>query len=488
MDNQGKVQFWNKASEIIFGWKSTEVIGQYPPFIKPEHIPEFNRLFLRVMNGQPTKSLEITRTRKDNTSVTLSLSTAPLFDESGNISGQVAICEDLTQRKNLESENEKLANQINQIQKMESIGRLAGGIAHDFNNLLVPISGYAEMAKHEAAPESELAFYLSEIEKAAERAANLTRQILAFSRQQILEFKIINLNELIDNFKKMLGRLIGENIQIEFEKCESLQSVLADPGQLEQVLLNLIINARDAIPLGGILTIETDNISLDDDYCQPRNLVPGDYVLLAVSDTGTGMTEEIREHIFEPFFTTKPKGEGTGLALATVFGIVKQHNGQVWINSEPGQGTTFKIFLPASNSISSAFSKAKISAQNASGHETILVTEDESNVRSIISKTLINYGYRVIETESAEQAIEQSQRFEASIDLLLTDVILTEMNGRELSKIIKKQHPVCKVLFMSGYTNDIIAQHGVPDAGVNFIQKPFTLDDLVQKIRSILDT
>ncbi len=371
---------------------------------------------------------------------------------------------------------------------MEAIGQLTSGIAHDFNNILVPIIGYVELGMMELSPDSKLYADLTRVRKAADRAANLIRQILAFSRKQVLEMKTFDLNEVIAEFEKMLQRVIQEDITLQVGLESSLHPVKAYQGQLEQILMNLAVNAGDAMPEGGKLIIETSNIILDERYTEKHAEVsPGSYVMLAISDTGHGMDVETRQHIFEPFFTTKERGKGTGLGLATVFGIVKQHNGHIWVYSEPDKGTTFKIYLPQAEGITQIVDPAAtVEPASIYGTETVLVVEDEEMVRELACETLEAYGYSIIEAKSPTDSLQLAANYKAPIHLLLTDVIMPEMNGGELYKKLTIIRPDIKVLYMSGYTDNVIVHHGVLDEGVHFLQKPFTIHDLTRKVRIVL--
>ncbi|MFO7541067.1 MAG: response regulator [Chloroflexota bacterium] len=400
----------------------------------------------------------------------------------------LVVCQDITKRKQLEAENEQLTAQFYQAQKMDSLGRLAGGIAHDFNNLLVPILGYTELNLRKLAPESRLYTNLTQIKEAAERAANLTRQILAFSRQQVLELQLLDLNVIIDEFEKMLQRLIGEDIELKTILSSPLDLIKADKGQIEQVLMNLAVNSRDAMPTGGKLAFETANVFLDEAYFKKHTseLVPGHYVMLAVSDTGQGMDAETRKRIFDPFFTTKESGKGTGLGLATVFGIIKQHQGHIWVYSELGQGTTFKIYLPKAKETRQPSTPTTEAPTSIYGTETVLVVEDNEIVRKLVCETLEAHGYDVIEAQSPSECLEYASGKD-SVHLLLTDVIMPKMNGKELYQKLITIHPNSKVLYMSGYTNDVIVHYGILDEGISFLQKPFTIRGLTRKIREVLD-
>ncbi|HPA46086.1 MAG TPA: PAS domain S-box protein [bacterium] len=380
----------------------------------------------------------------------------------------------------------KLEEQLVQAQKMEAIGRLAGGVAHDFNNLLMVILNYSDLACQRLDKTDPLRGDMVEIRKAGERAASLTRQLLAFSRKQVLDPKILNLNSLVADLDKMLRRLIGEDIDLVAVTDPDLGPVKADPGQIEQVIVNLAVNARDAMPEGGKLTIETANADLNDGYAVNHSqVVPGRYVMLAVSDTGIGMDAETRSHVFEPFFTTKEKGKGTGLGLSTVYGIVKQSGGYVWVYSEPGTGTAVKVYLPRVRE-SNESAKVETEPVNLSGSETILVVEDDAGVRQLVLHILKSRGYTTLEALNATEAFSICEQQKNTIHLLLTDVIMPRMSGRQLAERLKPLHPDMKVLYMSGYTDNAIVHHGVLDPGVAFLQKPFKPDALLRKVRQVL--
>lgn len=411
----------------------------------------------------------------------------PLIGSSTDVRRVVVAHENITAIKQLEAENEQLSAQFYQAQKMESLGRLAGGIAHDFNNLLVPIMGYCELAIRQLTPESQLRSHLARIKEAGERAVSLTRQILTFSRQQVLEMKILDLNQVTYGFEPMLRRLIGEDITLQLRLSSESLPIMGDWGQLEQVMLNLVVNARDAMPDGGMLMIETDSVVLDVAYVgQYSEMEPGTYALLAVSDTGYGMNAATQQRIFEPFFTTKPQGLGTGLGLATVFGIVKQHGGHILVYSELDQGTSFKVYLPLSKKTISTTNRAESDAELLDGTETVLLVEDEDNVRHLVSDVLRIHGYKVLEAEDPEQALILAEKHAGTIRLLLTDVIMPKMNGRKLYQKLSSTLTGLKVLYMSGYTDNIIAPHDTLAVESAFLQKPFTIDALLHKLRAIL--
>lgn len=387
-------------------------------------------------------------------------------------------------------ERKLLENQLRQAQKMEVVGRLAGGVAHDFNNVLGVVIGYSEILLDACGGDERYAPRLEEIRKAAQRGASLTRQLLAFSRQQVLEPKVLDLNGLIADLKGMLARLIGEDIEIATTLREGLEPVIADPGQIEQVVVNLVINARDAMPQGGRITIETSNVELDPQHAsQDFPVVPGRYVLLAVADTGTGMDEETKARVFEPFFTTKEPGKGTGLGLSTAYGIVKQSGGYIWVYSEPGRGSCFKVYLPQVKAKSAVSPSAPLrDPKSFHGSETILLVEDETPLRRMTCEMLQCHGYTVLEAGNAARALELAEGHPGSIHLLLTDVVMPGMSGSELAKKLASLRPGMKVLFMSGYTTDAVVRHGVLEAGVAFLQKPYSHLALVGKVRDTLDS
>ena len=393
----------------------------------------------------------------------------------------VLIIEDVTRQKALEE-------QLRGAARMEAVGRLAGGVAHDFNNILTGISGYTDFVLEEVPEGSSARNDLTQVSKLAKRAEKLTRQLLAFSRRQPLEMVVLNTNGLVEDATKMLARLIGEDIALVFEPGQDLGNVRADPVQIEQILLNLAVNARDAMPEGGKLTIETANVDLDRAYASGHIAVkPGPYVMLAVSDTGCGIDEETQQRIFDPFFTTKKVGEGTGLGLATVYGIVKQHRGNIWVYSEPGQGTTFKIYLPRVREGAEAKEDAK--SEDTKGTETILIVEDDPLVRAITERDLKAHGYQVLSAASPDEAedLVAESEYRGEVAILLTDVVMPGRNGRELYHTLKADRPCLKVLYMSGYTDNVVVHHGVLEPGTAFIQKPFTPHVLARKVRETLD-
>ena len=396
---------------------------------------------------------------------------------------------ELNERKRVEAERERLDEQLRVSQKLEAIGSLAGGIAHDFNNLLSVILGYTEFALEGAREPARLREALLEVKKAGERAVALTRQLLAFSRKQMLQPVLLDLNQIATGVEKLLRHILGEDIDYVQVLAPSLGVVRADPGQIEQVLMNLVVNARDAMPDGGKLTIETTNVELDQEYASHHvALKPGPYVQLAVTDTGCGMDVGTRARIFEPFFTTKEKGKGTGLGLSTVYGIVKQSGGNIWVYSEPGQGTTFRIYLPRVLSAAAAGPTVPAAVARTEGTETILVVEDEEAVRHIAKRILCAAGYTVLTAATGAEALRTSESHPAPIHLILTDVVMPQMSGRALAEQLALARPGIKVLYMSGYTDDAIVHHGTLDRGTHFIGKPFNAGDLTRKMREVLDS
>ncbi|OGP91325.1 MAG: hypothetical protein A2156_16300 [Deltaproteobacteria bacterium RBG_16_48_10] len=397
-------------------------------------------------------------------------------------------CEDITELKRAEEEKAVLHEQLRQSQKVEAIGRLAGGIAHDFNNFLTVIKGYSELSRIGLKENDTLRGNMEEIQNATERAASLTRQLLAFSRRQVMEMKVLDLNTILKDLDKMLRCVIGEDIELVTVLAEDLGRARADVGQIEQTIMNLAVNAKDAMPSGGKLTIETTNVELDESYARSHvDVKPGHYVMFSVSDTGVGMTPEVRERIFEPFFTTKEKGKGTGLGLSTTYGIVKQTEGHIWVYSVQGKGTTFKIYLPRVNEPLEDIRKEVLKEELPRGNETILIVEDEEEVRKLTAKILERQGYRILETFNGDDALLACERHKSPIHLMLADIIMPGMSGSELAKLLKPLYPEIKILYMSGYTDNAIVRHGVLEKGVNYIQKPFTMEGLARKVREVLD-
>lgn len=477
----------NKSFENIFGYVADEVIGRN--IVEIDILTEtdsINNPLETFRENSTIKNLEVPLKTKSG-EIIFTLISNELIELNGE-QCVLSIIYDITARKHAEEELRKTEEKLVQAQKLESVGRLAGGIAHDFNNMLTAINGYSDLTLRQIGDKSPLRHNLEEIRKAGHRSAELTQQLLAFSRKQVLKPEIINLNSVINETITLLKRLIGEDVLLETILRSDISKVKVDPARLSQVIINLAVNSRDAMPNGGILTIETSNVVLDEHYAERvAGTKVGDYVMLTVSDTGIGMSEEQKEHIFEPFYTTKEVGKGTGLGLATVYGFVKQSEGYIWVYSEPENGTSFKIYLPAIQDEEERNMEAGKTISNTKGSETILLVEDEELVRNLNREILESYGYKVIEAGNGVEALKICAESEIIIDLLMTDVVMPEMGGSELASKLAITHPQLKVLFTSGYTDDAVVRHGVIDESANFLQKPFSLDALLTKIREILD-
>ncbi|MFP4499656.1 MAG: PAS domain S-box protein [Candidatus Hydrogenedentota bacterium] len=486
----GTVRYWNQASEMFYGYTEAEALGQnlldliIPPAMREDVIADMGRM---AETGEANPASELELMRKDGSPIQI-YSSHTLVHVPGQEPELFCIDIDITERKQAEEERERLGAQLMQAQKMESVGRLAGGVAHDFNNMLNVILGHTELAIDALSAESPLRGDLEEIQKAAERSANLTRQLLAFARKQTIAPKVLDLNETIATMLTMLQRLIGEDIDLVWKPGGRLAPVLIDPGQVDQMLANLCVNARDAIGhKHGKITIETANVRFDEAYCaEHAGFVPGAHVMLAVSDDGCGMDEETCAKIFEPFFTTKGVGEGTGLGLATIYGIVKQNDGFINVYSEPDEGTTFRIYIPALEMAPPQEDGPVVRAEPAGGTETILVVEDEPAILSMTRTVLERLGYTVLTASAPSEALRVAREQVGAVDLLITDVVMPEMHGRAMAEQLQALCPGLKSLFMSGYTANVIAHQGVLDEGVNFIEKPFSLQDLARKVREAL--
>jgi len=486
-DTDGTIQYVNPAFEKLSGYSREEAIGKNPRILKSgRHDQDFYRAMWDTLTRGEVWTGNVINERKDGKIFEEVAVISPVRDASGKIVNYVAVKRDVTQEMQMEA-------QIRQAQKMEAMGKLTGGIAHDFNNLLTAILGYSEILLSRVSDVDPSRKDIEEIKRVAERAAGMTRQLLAFSRKQIHKPRILNLNEIVLHTEKMLRRLIGEHIEFTVYAADDLWRVKVDPGQIEQVVMNLVVNSKDAMPEGGKLTIETSNAELDDSYVRKHPYVkPGPYVMLAVTDSGCGIDAETQSHVFEPFFTTKEEGKGTGLGLSTVYGIVKQSSGYIFVYSEPGKGTTFKVYLPRVEEIPDQGSPSEefltmTKRTKAMGSETILISEDEGSVRELVQTVLENQGYKVLAAQDGKEALEISYRYDGPIHLLITDLVMPQIGGQELEKRLAQSRPGIKTLFMSGYTEYAVVRHGILDFGGNFIQKPFRLEVLERKVREVLD-
>jgi len=451
-----------------------EVFGEHTPAVK-EH-------YLKTFEGEET-SFELFINNQYQL-----YKTVPLSAKDGRVDRILAVVENITERKEAEKKLKESEEQLSQSQKMEGIGRLAGGIAHDFNNLMTVVTGYSELIREKLKAGGTAFAEIDEVAKAGKRATDLTRQLLAFSRKQVLKPEIVDLNKVVSGFERMLQRIIGEDIDLVFRPQRDLNMVEIDKGQIEQVIMNLAVNARDAMPKGGKLTLETLNVELDESYASSHPEVePGPHVMLAVSDTGTGMTEDTRKRLFEPFFTTKEPGKGTGLGLSTVYGIVKQSGGSIWVYSEPGKGTAFKIYFPMAVGSEKSDRPSREIRRLSRGSETLLIVEDDAAVLAVVNAMLEGSGYTILEAAHGEEALRICEAHKGNIDLLLTDVVMPGMGGRELAECVLEKNPDMRVLYMSGYTGNAIQHHGVLDPNTAFIEKPFSPTTLTRKIREVLD-
>ncbi|HEY4710599.1 MAG TPA: PAS domain S-box protein [Candidatus Acidoferrales bacterium] len=479
---EGIVVSWNHGAEQIYGYPAAEAVGQSIVFTSPaDRRLESLTLLQGVRRGETVETFETIRVKKDGTHVHMSLTFSPIENSDGEVVGVSSIARDVTESKNLEA-------MLRQAQKMEAVGQLAGGVAHDFNNLLGVILGYTGLLLDQNLDDSQRKS-IQEIQKAGDRAALLTRQLLAFSRKQVLQTKVLDLNTVVAGAEKLLQRLIGEDIEMLVVLNPALGRIEADAGQLEQIIMNLAVNARDAMVPGGKLTIETSNVEIDEEFAvQHPSTRPGPHVMLSVTDNGCGMDAKTKAHIFEPFFTTKEFGKGTGLGLSTVYGIVKQSGGSVWVYSEVGIGSTFKIYLPC---VSPGVEIAAPSDEPESiegGLQTILIVEDEAALLEVTHRSLEAVGYAILAAQSPADAMRISETHQGPIHLMVTDVIMPGMSGAQLAARLSVARPEMKVLYVSGYTDDTIVRHGVLEHGLAFLQKPFSPKTLARKVREVLAT
>jgi len=478
----GRILYSNPAFTEITGYTREQAVGKNPRFLKSgkQDATFYRNLWDTLLAGKIWHG-EMTNHRQDGSLYVQETTIIPVQDDQGVTNHFIAIGLDVTEQRKTDA-------QLQQAQKMEFVGRLAGGVAHDFNNLLTMISGYGQLLKERLETDSPLHAYCEEIIKAGERAAGLTRQLLAFSRRQIVVPQVLDLNSVVADLEKMLRRLIGEDIELVTVPQHDLWMVKADRGQMEQVIVNLAVNAHDAMPQGGRLAIQTANRNLDESFVRTHpGATAGPHAMLVVSDTGAGIDSETLAHIFEPFFTTKEEGKGTGLGLATVYGIVKQSAGSIWVDSEPGQGSTFKVYLPRSDEPVLQVGPVMQCPKSTAGSETVLVVEDEHGVRSLVCNALAAQGYKVLEAYSSLRAASLMESYAEPIHMLLTDVVMPQMSGKVLANHMAALHPETRVLYMSGYTADAMVRHGILEPNTFLLQKPFTPSTLLQKVREVLD-
>ncbi len=480
-DRHGLIEYVNPKFSELTGYTVNEVIGKNPRILKSGEMPSetYQQLWATITSGRDWEG-QLHNRKKNGDLYWERVAISPITDSNGKITHFVAIKEDVTERRRLEQ-------QLFQAQKMEAVGRLAGGVAHDFNNVLTVILSCSDLVLNGLDEKSPMRSEIEQIREAGKRAANLTSQLLAFSRKQIRSPQVLDLNAVVSQDERMLRRLIGEDVEVVLRLSPDIGRVYTDPVQLEQIIINLAVNARDAMPTGGKLVIETADVTLDENYARDHLTVkPGPYVLLAVSDSGCGMTREVQAHLFEPFFTTKEHGKGTGLGLSTVYGIVKQNDGYIWVYSEPGQGTTFKIYLPAVKARAVSPPRSRIATEESQCDETILIVEDDPFIRSLASRILSDRGYSILEAHDAVDASTVSRKHQGPIHLLLTDVVLPGASGKQLARSLAEARPEMRVLYTSGYTDDAIIRHGILEAGIAFLQKPFTPELLRRRVREAL--
>lgn len=477
--------YTSPACEKVIGYSAQQLEadpGLWLRAIHEDDHPGATSALAEVVRSAQRSTLEYRVRHADGSVRWIRDTVVPITDQHGAVVRLDGSARDITEQR-------KLEEQFRQAQKMDAVGRLAGGVAHDFNNLLTVITSYCEILLEDLADSDTSRQSIQEIQKAAISASGLTRQLLTFSRQQVLELRVLDVNSVVASAETLLKRLLGEDIALVAGPTPKLGTIRADPGQFEQVIVNLAVNARDAMPDGGKLTIETANADMDEAFVRDHPLATaGRYVMLAVSDTGTGMDEQTQRRIFEPFFTTKPLGKGTGLGLAMVYGIVKQSGGFIWVYSEPGHGTTFKIYLPRVDGPVERVTPVATPAGSLQGGETVLLVEDSPTVRAVTQRALVRFGYLVLEAPDGQAALQLAARHPGPIQLLLTDVIMPELGGRRLAEQLRALRPEIRVLFMSGYTDDAVVRHGVLEAGIAFLQKPFTPEMVARKVRALLDS
>ncbi|HEY7387823.1 MAG TPA: ATP-binding protein [Bryobacteraceae bacterium] len=481
VDRSGRIALANRRAEEMFGYTRAELLGAGIEMLLPEskqavHESEREKYFQRPRVRPMGIGMELMGRRRDGSEFPIEVSLNTAETPEGVFA--IAFVTDISQRKQLEE-------QLVHAQKMEAVGRLAGGVAHDFNNMLTVISGYTRMILEELSPQDPLREYADEIAKAADRAGSVANQLLAFSRRQLLQPRIVDVNAAITQTEKMLRRVLGEDIQLTLDLQDNIPHIKADPNQIEQAVVNLAVNSRDAMPQGGRILIQSAKVHLDEDYVRTHlGVKPGEYVMLAVTDTGQGMTAEIRQRIFEPFFTTKERGRGTGLGLATVYGMVKQCGGDIWVYSEPGKGTTFRLYFPKANGQPREINPPEEEPAKVETTETVLVVEDERPVREITVRMLKQLGYDVLSAASGNEAIAINNSFTGTIGMLVTDMVMPEMNGQQVAEALLRARPELKVLYVSGYTEHLVIHRG-RQPGVGFLAKPFTREALAKKLAEL---
>ena len=486
LDLEGILTSWNFAAEEMYGYEASEVLGRHISLVSPpDRLDEIVEMLKRIPRDGAIQHYDTQRLRKDGTVFDVSVTVSPIRDASGEITGASGIIRDITQRLAAEREWRTLTVRLNQSERLESLGRLAGGIAHDFNNLLMVILNYANFAGDELDDKEAARGDLGQIHAAAERASKLTHQLLMFAGRKVLQPQVVNLNDVVTGVEQLLRRTIGEHVELTISLSRDPWLVEADPGQFEQVLVNLAVNARDAMPDGGLLTIDTENSEIDEAYTETNpGLAPGRYVRLRVSDTGSGMEQAVLDHVFEPFFTTKPRGEGTGLGLPTVFGIVAQAGGEIQLYSEPGIGTTCRVLLPTTDR-PPTIGRFPTEPRDLHGTETVLVVEDEDALREVARRILSRNGYVVLTSASGPEAIALVERHTGVVDLLLTDVIMPQMLGKEVATRIQELRPGLPVLYMSGYAQPVLGP--IVGEEIGLLEKPFSEQLLLMKVRDVLD-
>ena len=491
VDARGRIRTMNPMAEKLFGYEAQEISGRDLDVLMPDAMRAAHRRHVEGFFEEPRTrpmgiGLDLVGCRKDGSEFPVEISLSHIETKEGSIA--VAFVNDITERQKALSEHQKLEHRLEHATKMEAVGRLAGGIAHDFNNLLTALTGFSEIVLDEL-PEDHLLYEgARETYKTCQRSASLVRRLLAVSRRQMLQPQVLDVNAKLAELEKMLVSVLGEDIEFSFKPSASQGFIRADESQIEQVILNLVVNARDAMPEGGRLTIQTKLVDVDDAFVEHHvGIRPGPHILITVSDTGEGMGPETLEHIFEPFFTTKEKGKGTGLGLATVYGIVQQSDGNIWVYSEPGQGTVFKVYLPRVNRAGRAAGEENGAQQPMKGSETILVVEDENTVRLVTVSNLKKAGYDVLEARDGDDACRIAAEHGGPIDLVVTDVVMPRMNGPKMVKEVRKGRPNVKVLYMSGHADDALVHHGVIEEGLAFLEKPFTRVELTKQVREVLD-